>query len=271
MPRLTYLTAATVLLALISLAGSAAGLALGLVWPLLIGTTAVVFARLVNTYNEDAPGRATPMMIAGVSVLLAVLIKWLSGSSSSGWQDGAALLFAPGTAWIAEVMLASGATRPCTVCKLPMQDQSALTCPRCEQSVCTRPTCWVARHLRCRYCHEREVIAFPTDERWWSARTGRRVANGSCSSCYKESTDADLRECQQCHWPMCRRCWDYHNGQCTRCKWIIPELPRVLHNVMNGRAASENRVLNRLRGGATSDATVPGLLRHARRGEALRR
>jgi hypothetical protein len=50
---------------------------------------------------------------------------------------------------------------------------------------------------------------------------------GECLSCFREAQDTstDLRECGQCHWPMCTRCWDYYNGVCQRCDWTIPDLP----------------------------------------------
>ena len=42
------------------------------------------------------------------------------------------------------------------------------------------------------------------------------------------ATTTDIRECGQCHWQMCRRCWDLENCQCTKCRWMADELPEAL-------------------------------------------
>ncbi len=116
----------------------------------------------------------------------------------------------------------------CSVCRTPIAGRAAFVCPRCHQTVCSQPTCWLGQHVRCRLCHERGVVLFPLREDWWTTRLGKPVADGACESCYKEARETDLRECGQCHWPSCRRCWDYHNGRCTRCGWVMPDLPNAL-------------------------------------------
>ena len=128
----------------------------------------------------------------------------------------------------------SGGSKTCQLCKLPAPEQAGFSCPRCHDRVCARPTCWNAKYVRCVRCHEREIVILPTAESWWRPRLGPKVKNGQCNHCYKEAHEADLRECGQCHWPMCQRCWDYHNGICQRCKWVIPDLPPA-HRGVRGR------------------------------------
>jgi hypothetical protein len=77
-------------------------------------------------------------------------------------------------------------------------------------------------------CYEREVVLFPGHEEWWARELGPRSQHGACVSCYKEAHETDLRECQQCRWPMCKRCWDYYNGRCERCGWIVRDVPKEL-------------------------------------------
>jgi hypothetical protein len=61
---------------------------------------------------------------------------------------------------------------------------------------------------------------------------------GACASCYKEANETDLRACGRCKWPSCRRCWDHHNGQCSHCEWVLPDLPASLQPFFAGRASS---------------------------------
>jgi hypothetical protein len=229
MLRWIYVSAGTLLLGLVSFAVTAsAGGALTVLWYLGVGALSLLFVRLIDSQSADARSELTPMLMGGLVVGFGSLLKWLNGSSNLGWPDAIGILAALGAAWGVEVMLAAGSARRCFICKLPLESGLPFTCPRCHQVICARPSCWAARHFRCRYCDEREVILFPIDERWWRARLGPRASTGACSSCYKEAGEADLRECGQCGWAMCRRCWDYHNGRCTHCEWILPDLPASL-------------------------------------------
>jgi hypothetical protein len=40
--------------------------------------------------------------------------------------------------------------------------------------------------------------------------------------------ETDLRVCGKCGRPQCRDCWDFSNGQCGRCHWIVEDLPEAL-------------------------------------------
>jgi hypothetical protein len=229
MLRWTYVIAGTILLGLVSFAVTAsASDAVTVLWSLGAGALSLLFVRLIDSQSPDARSELTPMLMGGLAVGLGGSLKVLNGSSNVGWADAVGILAALGTAWGVDALTAGGARRRCFVCKEPLDSGSSFTCPRCHQVICTRPSCWAARHFRCRYCDEREVIIFPIDEKWWRARLGPRVSTGACSSCYKEAGEADLRECGRCGWPMCKRCWDYHNGRCAHCEWILPDLPASL-------------------------------------------
>jgi hypothetical protein len=219
--------AGTLLLGLVSfVVSSSAAAAVILVWSLGVGALSLLFVKLVDSYSIRTLGELAPMLMGGLVIGLGAGLKWLTGITV-GWADVVGILGAMGAAWAAEAVLTTGSARRCFICKQPLESGS-FACPRCHQVICTRPTCWVGRHFRCRYCDEREVIIFPIDENWWRTRLGARASAGACSSCYKEAGEADLRECRQCGWALCKRCWDYHNGQCTHCEWTLPDLPAAL-------------------------------------------
>jgi hypothetical protein len=245
MLKKTYFAAGTALLAVVSFvvtASSTGALTLG--WSLVIGVLSLLFMRLIDSAGDLASDIA-PMIMAGLVMALAVSFKWLVGSPTVGWPDSLAILTSLGTAWAMDVLLARGVTRPCFICKRPVAERETFACPRCHQSICTRPSCWIARHFRCQLCDERDVILFPTDEQWWRSRLGPRVMTGSCNNCYKEATVRDLRACGQCQWTMCKRCWDYHNGQCIHCEWIVPDPPSALRPYLGASAMREPPRLDR--------------------------
>jgi hypothetical protein len=223
----------TLLVGLVTFAlNTSGGVALALAGAAVVGAASLLFVRLIDLQAGEAQNELTAMLMAGSAAAVSWGLKALVGSNMLGWHDGTAVLVAMGTAWACDVMGANRTARVCFICKSAIGDATHFSCPRCQQLVCSRPSCWMARRFRCRSCDEREVVAFPIDERWWRARLGARVSTGSCGSCYKEAGEADLRECGQCHWPMCKRCWDYHNGQCTHCEWTVPDLPKALQPFM---------------------------------------
>lgn len=233
MLKWTYFAAVTLLLGLVSFALAASvGVALTVLWAIVAGLASLLFVRLIDAHAGDGLSELGPMLMAGTALALGGGLKWLTGAPTTGVHDALVVLLGMGAAWGLDAALATGRGRSCFVCKLPMGAEPAFACPRCHQTVCARPTCWIARHFRCRYCDEREVIVFPIDERWWKTRVGARAGAGACSSCYKEANEADLRECGQCRWPMCKRCWDYHNGACAHCGWVMPDLPPALQPFM---------------------------------------
>jgi hypothetical protein len=238
MLRRTYFIAVTVLLFLVSfvVTGPAAPQMI-LVWSVVVGALSVLFVKLIGHMGVES-SEIAPMLMAGAIVGGAGGLKWLTGSPTVGWADSVSILGALGTAWGLDVLVAGRGKRPCFICKLPIDERVPFACPRCHQVICTRPSCWIARHFRCKYCDEREVIIFPIDEPWWRTRLGPRVLEGSCNSCYKEAREADLRACGRCRWTLCRRCWDYHNGLCTHCGWIVPDPPAALRPFLGERPSA---------------------------------
>lgn len=204
-------------------------LAGGLLVSPLIGALAYFYWRLLDPDAVGQRGHLRVLATAGVGTGLAFVAEWL-GNWNKGplLADGAGVLVAAAVASAIYSLRAQSGTVPCMLCDQSAAGRQGFDCPRCGDRVCARTTCWNARYFRCTRCHEREIVIFPISEKWWVARLGRRVMKGECLSCYKEAQETDLRECGQCHWPMCRRCWDHHNGACQRCEWIMPDLPPKL-------------------------------------------
>jgi hypothetical protein len=237
--RATYGIAGVVLLAGLSFAvmalapSGSAGVFVLWVWAFMVGALSLVFVKLIEGQSGDGSVGSAPMVMAGLAMLLEWGLKELiaapAGAPTAIWYDAAAVFVAIASAAGLESLVAARGKRTCFICKLQIDGPSAFTCPRCHQTICVRPSCWIGRHFRCRYCDDRDVVIFPMhDEPWWRARVGGRVRNGACGSCFKEAGEADLRACAQCSWPMCKRCWDYHNGRCSRCEWVMPDLPPPL-------------------------------------------
>jgi hypothetical protein len=243
MLRQLYFIAATLLVGLVTFAlSSAVGAALALLWSILVGGVALVFVRLIDTNAGVEPSEVGAMVMSGCALAFSGSLKWLADAPTLGWHDAIAVPVGMAAAWGLNALTGTPRGGTCFICKLPLGKQPVFACPRCHQIVCARPSCWMARHFRCRYCDERDVIVFPIDERWWKPRLGERVRSGACGSCFKEANEADLRECGRCRWPMCKRCWDHHNGQCTHCQWVMPGLPPDLETfMMAARRSAEQR------------------------------
>jgi hypothetical protein len=155
MLKKTYFIAVTLLLALVSFVVTAsAGVAVTLVWSVVIGALSLLFVRLINSSVEPT-GEIAPMVMAGIIMALGAGLKWLVGSPSVGWPDSLAILMSLGAAWALDVLLAGGGQRQCFICKRPIAERVPFACPRCHQTICTLPSCWIARHFRCRSCDER--------------------------------------------------------------------------------------------------------------------
>jgi hypothetical protein len=193
------------------------------------GASLALVRVLANTGEE--PGDLSAMLLGTGAVAFGGGLKLVTATHGISWADAVSILVAQGVAWGVDAATRGGG-RTCFVCKNALTDDNPFVCPRCQQAVCALPTCWVARRFRCQLCDEREVVLFPADEAWWRQRVGPRVLEGTCSSCYQEGSVVDLRACGRCRWTMCRRCWDYHNGRCTHCEWLMPALPDPLARLL---------------------------------------
>jgi hypothetical protein len=241
MLRRGYFVGITLLLALVSFVVTAtAGAVVVVLWAAVVGGLAVVAVKVISQAGEPA-SEIAPMLTAGAIVAGSGGLKWIAGPAPVGWPDAAAVLVGLATAWGLDVLVGGRSARECFICKLPIDERVPFACPRCHQVICTRPSCWIARRFRCRYCDERDVIIFPIDEKWWLPRFGPRVRDGSCTNCMKEAHEADLRACGRCRRPMCKRCWDYHNGQCAHCGWVVPDPPAALRPFLTAGQPSERQ------------------------------
>lgn len=220
-----YVVLGTLLVGLVYFALTATGL--GLLLSPAVGLLGYGFFRLIDPTERGRAGHLRILCATGIGAAFGAGLSTVLGvSQNPGWDwAGVVLSVTIGSATYA--LFGRSGAEPCSLCKTPVQG-AGIHCPRCGDFVCAKPTCWNGKYARCVRCHDREIVIFPIAERWWDARLGRRVMKGECSSCYKEAHETDLRECGQCRWPMCQRCWDYYNGTCQRCEWTIPDLPARL-------------------------------------------
>jgi hypothetical protein len=163
-----------------------------------------------------APGIASLMGIA-VAVYGDFGVKWFAWLAPLA-GSGAAAAF---------LNVARMTAKRCALCERRIGSGIFFTCPRCGLLVCEQ-NCWSFDRIRCRLCLENQVPALPVDDRWWDKHTGPRATFGRCQVCMSAAGEVDLRPCRRCLRPQCRRCWDEMNGLCSRCKWIIEELPASL-------------------------------------------
>jgi hypothetical protein len=226
MTSLLYSITAGCLLGLLDFAVLSANLApLALVASILTGFGAVALGRYFSAVTAERLSGTEIPLAAGATLFAASLQALLSTTTWAAWLG---IPVAAVSAWAIRTRFTPGSLHTCFVCQTVIKGEFVMQCPRCHQVVCGQPDCWNARFLRCRLCHDREVVVLPPHDRWWRQQLGERVTQGSCFSCYKGADEADLRACGKCHWPVCRRCWDYHNGQCPRCHWVMPGLPAEL-------------------------------------------
>ena len=130
----------------------------------------------------------------------------------------------------------------CELCRHPLT-RTSYQCARCDRMICGRPSCWVAEYHRCSDCEKHQVRIFPSCEGWWHKRLGPRIDSGRCLKCARDSRECDLRRCGRCPWLMCTQCWDMENGCCIRCRWTMPDLPRVFPQGRSEAPASSVRTL----------------------------
>ncbi len=211
---------------------------LTIMWSTISGTLIVLLFRLTALGDDGGTRVVGAAIVAASSVVVGTLLKALMTGRVSAVWDSVAVALAVLSAWGFDTLRAWGRHSPCPLCKAAVGRDASFACPRCNRVVCARPSCWSSRHLRCTSCLELEVVLFPTQTDWWARNLGPRVTKGVCDSCFEEGYEADLRACGQCPLLMCRRCWDHHNGRCTRCQWTVGELPPGLRRYIARPAGS---------------------------------
>lgn len=219
------------LLALLQLVASLTNFAVGAVGGAAIGFCS---AWLLNFFDIELS-----------SAWMGVALPTLSSSA------GVAAIFFPRGAkdallWVAPLLalvvsagvvgLRQVRSKRCALCERRLRGGVAFECPRCCLVVCD--SCWVFERIRCRLCYQNHVPILPPDARWWDKRFGPRTTQGRCQVCMATAQEVDLRPCGKCGRPQCRDCWDNENGQCSRCKWIVDDLPLRLQTYMIPRPRS---------------------------------
>jgi hypothetical protein len=213
--------------------------ALVVLWAAVSGFLAVAFLHFASAAENDVSRLGVASLLVVFAVVIGTALKvFVLGGGSAAW-DSAGVALAAATAWGGELLRGTALGPVCFLCRTPVGTGQSFTCPRCDQTICVRPTCWNARHLRCSSCLDRGVVLFTKPERWWHEQLGARVNRGTCDSCFEEAGETDLRACGQCPLLMCRRCWDHHNGCCTRCGWRVADLPEGLAVLAGARRPRE--------------------------------
>ena len=215
---------------------------LGPAFLLAAACATAMFALLPRLAPETLPRvRYAIPIVLWLSSALAVLVLWLDSPRFSGIGWMAPFLSSGGAAAIEWLGLIG--SKRCEICNRRIGTGVSLACPRCGLIVCDH-SCWRFEELRCRLCSQNGVPIFPADARWWDRALGPRFRGGQCQLCLTARTEADLRACQRCGRPQCRSCWDDRNGQCSRCGWVLRDLPPRLSAYMTQTTASSKAELD---------------------------
>lgn len=203
----------------------------GTAWALAGGAiTTGLFIALIWFFEVDLRPPWLQYVLPLVASIGATTTAYIAGSMTDllqWWAPGAAT--AASWAWLVYL---TQTRRRCSLCNRRIGSSAlAFECPRCSLEVCA-DQCWDSDHLRCRLCEQNHVVVLPAEPRWWDRQLGARVNQGHCQVCLETPDKADLRCCAHCGRPQCRDCWDQANGQCSRCHWIIPDLPEKLRPYM---------------------------------------
>jgi hypothetical protein len=215
------------LLAFVQLVASFAGPGITILGAAVIGVAAVFLYRVLDL---PAEGRWKPILLATGADVIGLAVRVWAAPGTVTWMAWLSPILAGATAGVMTLTW-RGAGGRCGLCKHRIGSGGSFQCPRCPLRVCER-TCWVFDHLRCRLCEENRVPILTGDERWWEAQLGPQVRYGRCQVCMSAGDEVDLRACGRCGRPLCRSCWDYANGQCPRCAWLIVDLPPRLKQYM---------------------------------------
>lgn len=115
----------------------------------------------------------------------------------------------------------------CQLCRARLRHLLYFSCPRCHLIACEN--CWQFERGRCSLCDANHVPLFPLDFSWWQKHFGSQVQGGRCALCL-HAADWSVAHwaCGGCGHSQCRACWDDNNGQCSRCRWNIPDLPAAV-------------------------------------------
>lgn len=192
-----------------------------LIGGLLCGMAIVAGTRVLQPGGEP---RWTLVPAAAAASAVGLLLA----SSGTGVAMTVAVWLAP---LIAAIPAAVPATAEvvrgarCPLCHARLRRLLAFACPRCHLRVCEN--CWEFERGRCGLCETNQVALFPLDPAWWQDRFKLQARDGRCVLCLR-ATDWEVAHwaCGGCGHHQCRLCWDDNNGQCGRCGWVAPGLPK---------------------------------------------
>ena len=224
--RIFYFSIVTVVGVVIQLLVSSTGsVAASLISASVVSMIVQGLWRLSDPDSQSFTHQLVPAGGALAGIVIATLIRFLQyGIHPLNWAAIPVALFTSAAAiWL----------RPKAHSEVCFQHRVRLTtvfeCPRCRQKFCGKSDCWNSRGVRCQRCQQNEVPVFDLrNDHWWTKRFGKRVTSGSCMKCLSTAANTQVHECGQCHWQMCRRCWDLDNGQCRKCGWMPEGLPEPL-------------------------------------------
>lgn len=202
-------------------------------WQLLAGVAGgLLTLGLLKFFEVGYERWWAPAVLAVAATAVGTGISLLASPTSRLWPLAAVPLVAALAAGI-PAFVSHSAARKCQLCGRPMHGEVSFDCPRCRYTVCDR--CWRFESLRCRLCDDNKVPAFPADSRWWREQLGEPVSRGRCQVCQVDTTRDTLYACPRCGRMQCRTCWDYTNGQCRLCEWLIEDLPPAIDDLMVAR------------------------------------
>lgn len=220
--RIAMLAGVFVLLGSLQFVASLGGAVVALPVALLLGLA----ATWIWLHFELPIGAvwAPPVVCAAAVLLSGTLVEITFRRDFAEW-----FAFIP-AALGSVVMLAvlRRASARCGLCHRSLASQDVVfTCPRCSMTVCDE-TCWSFEHRRCQLCLQQRVPLLPPQESWWLRAAGPRFQHDRCQICHGTAAEVDLRSCPHCRRAQCRDCWDFNNGECSRCGAALPDLPASL-------------------------------------------
>lgn len=194
-------------------------------WALAVAVVlGVVSFLLFRFFRIEAEPLWPPAALAAIASFVGILPRFVD--STPPWF----LVLAPVLAFVAGLvvmLIRRHNAKRCGLCNRRVGSGTLFECPRCGMMVCDSE-CWAFGLLRCRLCEHNKVPILTPDGRWWDKQFGPRVNYGRCQICQTPAAETDLRACRRCGRPHCRDCWDFANGECSHCDWVIDDLPSQL-------------------------------------------
>jgi hypothetical protein len=220
-----------------------------LVHPILALTVAIGIGALslplLRWFPREFRRWWSAVAVVGGASLAGILARYFGNPIHASWVLWLAPAAASSTAELA-VLGDHLTSRRCALCRHRIGSRESYGCPRCGLRICDE--CWSFQNYRCRLCEQNKVPIFSPDARWWDTNFGPPVKSGLCQLCQTPAAKTELRACGKCGRPQCRGCWDFTNGRCTHCEWLVHDLPlalRKLHGTIGSSADEINGVGSR--------------------------